>query len=123
MDPLLPDKVALVTGGSRGIGLAIVREFLREGATVYFSYSKSGKDAEKAVRELQEEGLTKVEALSCSVTEPEQINSMLSVIRQKAGQIDILVNNAGITRDNFLMMLTEKDWEDVIKTNLLGYSI
>lgn len=117
---LLLNKIAIVTGGARGIGRAVVREFLKEGATVYFNYNKSARDADEFVASLQQEGLTRVKAIMCSVTDREQIQTMLAQIHRETERIDILVNNAGITCDNLVLMMKEDDWANVIKTNLYG---
>jgi 3-oxoacyl-[acyl-carrier protein] reductase len=120
MEPILENKTALVTGGTRGIGQAVVREFLAQGAQVFFNYSGNEKAAESLIQSLRQEGYSDVEAFQCSVTDSKMVKKMAMDIKKKAGCIDILVNNAGITRDNFLMMLSEQDWDDVIKTNLYG---
>jgi 3-oxoacyl-[acyl-carrier protein] reductase len=120
MKAILTDKVALVTGGSRGIGQSIVREFLVQGALVYFNYSGNSKTANALLESLRKEGFTNVEAFQCSVTDETKIKKMVMEIKKKAGRIDILVNNAGVTRDNFLMLLSGEEWDQVIKTNLYG---
>jgi 3-oxoacyl-[acyl-carrier protein] reductase len=120
MEAILTDKVALVTGGSRGIGQEIVREFLVQGAFVYFNYSGNSKAAEGLLESLHKEGLTSVEAFQCSVTDEKKIKKMVMEVKKKAGRIDILINNAGVTRDNFLMLLSGEEWDQVIKTNLYG---
>lgn len=120
MERLLQDKIALVTGGARGIGKAIVREFVEQGATVYFNYSKSGKEAQELVESLKKEGTAPAEAMLCNVCAPQSVKEMVADVRKKSGRIDILVNNAGITRDSFLLMMKEEDWDEVIKTNLYG---
>jgi 3-oxoacyl-[acyl-carrier protein] reductase len=120
MRPILENKTALVTGGTRGIGQAIVREFLAQGAKVFFNYSSNEKAAQIIIKDLHREGFPGVEAFQCSVADPKMVKKMVMDIKKKAVGIDILVNNAGITRDNFLMMLSEQDWDDVIKTNLYG---
>lgn len=120
MNAILKDKVALVTGGTRGIGQSIVREFLAQGASVYFNYSGNSKAAESLLETLREEGFATVDAFQCSVTDAKKVKKLVMDVKKKAGRIDILVNNAGITSDNFLMLLSEDEWDQVIKTNLYG---
>lgn len=120
MEPLIASKIAIVTGGTRGIGKAVVREFLTQGAHVYFTYSKSAQEAEAFSHSLKEEGWNNFEAIACSVTEPEQIRNMVSHIRQKYGRIDILVNNAGIAKGDRALLMKEDDWSHVLQTNLFG---
>jgi 3-oxoacyl-[acyl-carrier protein] reductase len=120
MEPIVEGRTALVTGGSRGIGRAIVKELALQGAQVFFTY-KSGKDAaETLVGELAELGRHDVHALQCSVTDQAETKKVIADIRKTAGRIDVLVNNAGITRDNFFAMMRDEEWDEVIKTNLYG---
>ncbi len=120
MEPLLKNKVALITGGTRGIGRALVKEFLSHGATVYFNYNKSAQEADELVDSLKKDGFSQVHALQCSVTDAAQIKALATKIMKEAGRIDVLVCNAGITRDNFLMTMQDDEWDQVIKTNLYG---
>jgi len=120
MDQILEGKTAIVTGGGRGIGAAIVKEFALRGAAVYFSYSRSANASEGLVDELRNEGLSEVHAMKCSVTDPAEIKKMVDHVRGDKQRIDILVNNAGITRDNFMMMMPPDEWDEVIRTNLYG---
>jgi 3-oxoacyl-[acyl-carrier protein] reductase len=106
----LEGKIALVTGGSRGIGRAIALELARAGAEVTLSY-RSGKDeAEEVAREA---GARAVEA---DVADPEQAKALVDA----AGELDILVNNAGVTRDGLIARMSDEDWRVVIETNLSG---
>lgn len=116
----LDGKVAVITGGSRGIGRSIVKEFLIQGAKVYFNYNSKSQVADELVNSLRSEGLENVRALQCSVSKSDQIKKMMMDIKKEAGRIDVLVCNAGITRDNFLMMMSDDEWDSVIKTNLYG---
>lgn len=120
MEILLQNKVAIVSGGTRGIGQAIVRDLAQRGASVYFNYTKSTKVATEFVQKMKDDGLSKVFAIQCSVADIEQVKNMVAQIRKEEGHIDILINNAGITRDNFLVMMKDEDWDEVIKTNLYG---
>jgi 3-oxoacyl-[acyl-carrier protein] reductase len=107
------DKVAIVSGGSRGIGRAIVQALAAGGAKVAFTYvqNKAGAD------EVAQNGIV---AYQADVTSFEQAKDVVKQVKEKFGRIDILVNNAGITRDKLLLRMSEKDWDDVIDTNLKG---
>jgi 3-oxoacyl-[acyl-carrier protein] reductase len=107
------DKVAIVSGGSRGIGRAIVQALAASGARVAFTYvqNKAGAD------EVAQNGIL---AYQADVTSFEQAKDLVRQVKEKFGRIDILVNNAGITRDKLLLRMSEKDWDDVIDTNLKG---
>ena len=115
----LKDKVAIVTGGSRGIGEAIVLELSRQGAKVAFNFVKSEDKALKVKKEIEEKG---GEALTFrqDVKDYNAIKVMVEGVRSHFGRLDIIVNNAGILRDKALMLMEEQDWEDVISTNLSG---
>lgn len=113
------DKVVLVTGGSRGIGRAIVTEFVENDATVIINYNSS---EEKALA-LKEELLAKNKAgkiytVKTNVSDPDRVKELFAHIKEEIGQLDILVNNAGITRDKFLVLMNDTNWNDVIQTNL-----
>ena len=107
-------KVAIVTGGSRGIGRAIVQALAREGAKVAFTYAQN-----KALADEVANGDTVI-GFQADVTSFDQAKDLVKQVKEKFGRIDILVNNAGITRDKLLAMMSEKDWDDVIDTNLKG---
>ena len=114
---LLKDKTAIITGASRGIGKGIALEYAKEGCNIAFTYSKSVEQANLIVKELES---FKVKAKAyCSDASSFSESEVLveSVLNDFLG-IDILVNNAGITKDNLLMRLTEKDFDDVININL-----
>ena len=108
------DKVAIVTGGSRGIGRAIVRALQREGARVAFTYIQNKASADDVA-----DG-DSVIALQADVTRFDQAKDLVKQVKDRFGRIDILVNNAGVTRDKLLALMSEKDWDDVIDTNLKG---
>ncbi|EPY14031.1 3-oxoacyl-[acyl-carrier-protein] reductase [Paenibacillus alvei] len=112
-------KVILITGGSRGIGAELVREFAEEGATVLFTYKNSHQKAEQLEQMLRSCGYI-VKAFELDVSEGIQVNSMFEEAAQEFGTIDILINNAGITKDTFLMIMDEGAWDSVIDTNLKG---
>jgi len=107
-------KVALVTGGSRGIGRAIVLALAREGARVAFTYVQN-----KALADEVANGESIV-GFQVDVTSFDQAKDLIKQVKERFGRIDILVNNAGITRDKLVAMMSEKDWDDVIDTNLKG---
>jgi 3-oxoacyl-[acyl-carrier protein] reductase len=111
-------KVAVITGGCRGIGKAIVEKFASGGAIVYaLDYVIPAND-EKFI---EDEILSKrVKCIQVDVTQDISINNAVEQILKEAGRIDILVNNAGITRDNLVLRLSEQDWDSVIDTNLKG---
>src|SRR5262247_4151622 len=108
------NKVAIVTGGSRGIGRAIVQALAREGAKVAFTYAQNKALADEIVN-----GDT-ILGFQTDATDFNQAKELVKQIKDKWGTIDILVNNAGITRDKLAAMMSEKDWDDVIDTNLKG---
>lgn len=114
------NKIVIVTGGSAGIGKAIVKEFLRNGAIVYFNYINNISRATDFINELKSEGFINVEGICCSVTDKTSIIEMIKTIKAKHGRLDVLVNNAGIVKDNFLLRMTDEEWIDVISTNLCG---
>jgi 3-oxoacyl-[acyl-carrier protein] reductase len=113
----LLNKVALVTGGSRGIGRAIVERLANEGANVAFTYSKSREDAEILLRRFREADKNVI-AIQTNANSLEKSNEVVSQIESVFGRIDILVNNAGITRDKSLMLMTQEEWGDVLDVNL-----
>lgn len=116
---LLKDKVALVTGGSRGIGKAIAMALASNGATVIVNYNGSKERAEEVVNEIVKVG-GKAEAVGCNISDFSACENMVKNILDSYGKVDILVNNAGITRDNIIMRMSEQDFDDVLNTNLKG---
>ena len=108
------NRVAIVTGGSRGIGRAIVEALAREGARVAFTYAQN-----KAMADEVANGDT-VLAFQTDVTDFNQARDFVKQVKDKWGAVDVLVNNAGITRDKLAAMMAEKDWDDVLDTNLKG---
>jgi 3-oxoacyl-[acyl-carrier protein] reductase len=115
----LKNKVAIVTGGSRGIGRAIVLMLAKQGCQVAFSYNKSKKAALELEKEVQKLGV-KCQASSVDVRDFAAVKVWVDQTRQDFGQLDILVNNAGIIIDKALMLMSEDDWDQVIETNLNG---
>ncbi len=113
----LENKVAVVTGGSRGIGRAIALEFAERGASVVVNYNKSPEAAEEVVKKIQEKG-GKAAAFQADVSDFKQAEALIKFAIETFGDLNILVNNAGITRDQLIMMMPETDWDAVISTNL-----
>jgi len=116
---IFKNKSAIVTGGTRGIGKAIVLMLAREGANVAFTYLKSSADALVLVKETESFGV-KCFALQIDVRDFDKAKELIEKAKQEFGGLDILINNAGITRDKALMMMTKEDWHEVIDTNLNG---
>ena len=114
---LLEGKVALVTGGSRGIGASIARRFAEQGADVAFTYRSSAEQAEAAAGQLSELGI-KCKAYQSDASSYQAAEELAKSVLEEFGKVDILVNNAGITRDNLMLRMTEEMWDDVIQTNL-----
>ena len=112
-------RVAIVTGGSRGIGRAIVKELSSRGANVAFSFTKNRDMADELVAELQNSD-RRVVAYQADVTDFAAADAMVKQVKGELGSIDYLVNNAGITRDKLIMMMSQEDWDAVIDTNLKG---
>lgn len=116
---MLENKIALVTGASRGIGREIARSLAKEGATVILNYNGSEEKAKQAAEEIVS-AKGKAEIYQCNVSDFEACGRMIQELIQKFGRIDILVNNAGITRDGLLMKMSEEDFDAVVSTNLKG---
>ncbi|MDH3252002.1 MAG: 3-oxoacyl-[acyl-carrier-protein] reductase [Ignavibacteria bacterium] len=114
---MLQGKIALVTGGSRGIGKAIVASLLDAGATVIFTYKSSAGVAQAFVEHCTQHGQT-VRARQSDASSTSEATEVVENIVQEFKRLDILVNNAGITRDGLLMRMNESDWDDVISGNL-----
>ncbi|HHB80055.1 MAG TPA: 3-oxoacyl-[acyl-carrier-protein] reductase [Saprospiraceae bacterium] len=114
---LLKGKMALITGGSRGIGESIVRKFVSEGAAVAFTYRSSSEKADKIVAELSS-AHSKVKAYQSDAADFAQAELLIKSVLEDFDKIDILVNNAGITQDNLLMRMSEEQWDNVINVNL-----
>jgi len=113
----LADRVAIVTGASRGIGRAIAVELARRGAAVVVNYNQSAEAAEAVVADIQAEG-GKAAAFRADVADFQQAGELVKFAVETFGDLHILVNNAGITRDTLIMMMSEDDWDAVLATNL-----
>lgn len=116
MEAELQGQVALVTGGSRGIGLAIAEELASAGARVAV-VARDEARAQSAAQGLAGEGHR---GYSCDVADPEACNALVKRVEAELGAVDVLVNNAGVTRDNLLMRIKDEDWDAVLDTNLRG---
>jgi 3-oxoacyl-[acyl-carrier protein] reductase len=115
----LSGKSAIVTGGSRGIGRAIVLRLAEQGADVCFSYRGNAAAAEEVVGEVARHGRQAV-AHQADVTDPAAAEGLVKAALDAFGKVDILVNNAGITRDDLIMRMTPETWREVLETNLFG---
>lgn len=115
----LKDKVALVTGGSRGIGRAISTTLAAAGATVVVNYKGNQATAEETVRTIAEsEG--QALAVQADISRPDEVDRLFKTALERFGRLDILVNNAGVTRDTLLLRMKEEDFDTVLNTNLRG---
>lgn len=114
----LKDRVAIVTGGARGIGRAIALTFLREGAKV--AIIDSDKESLEILKKEIEKKNKGVMVIPCDITKSSEVNGMVDEVRKRFGRIDILVNNAGIIRRGTIETVTEEDWDLVIEVNLKG---
>mgnify|MGYP006268899385 CR=1 FL=1 len=114
---LLDGKAALVTGGSRGIGAAIVKRFAEQGANVAFTYRSSAEQANALAAELEQMGV-QAKAYQSDAADYEAAEALTKAVLEDFGQVDILVNNAGITKDTLMLRMTEAHWDDVMQTNL-----
>lgn len=115
---LLKDKVAIITGGARGIGREIALTFAQEGANICIC-DVNEQILEKATKELKATGRQAI-GLKVDVTDFSQVEGMVQKVLDKFAKIDILINNAGITRDNLLLRMKEEEWDVVLNVNLKG---
>ncbi len=115
--PDLQEKVAIVTGASRGIGRAIAEELAASGASVIVNYNRNQEAADEVVQAITDAG-GQATAVCANVADFTAAQDLIKAARDTYGRIDILVNNAGTTRDMLLMMMKEDDWDVVINTNL-----
>jgi len=115
---MLKDKVAIITGGARGIGRAIATEFIKNRAKVVVFDKFFPEDFEQYKNSVT--GFGEITAKSVDITDFKATESAVDDILNEFGKVDILVNNAGITRDKLLLRMTEEDWDAVIAVNLKG---
>lgn len=113
-------KVALITGGSRGIGKKIAEKFARNGYNIVINYVSEKTDVNKLESDLSQNGKGEVLCIKCDVTDFNSCQEMVKEAVDKFGKIDVLINNAGITKDNLLMRMKEEDFDKVINVNLKG---
>lgn len=114
---LLQDKIAIITGGSRGIGAAIVKKFAEQGAKVAFTYRSSAEKSNALVAEIEAAGGT-AKAYQSDASSFEQAGELVKAVLKDFGQIDVVINNAGITKDNLMLRMSEEQWDSVVETNL-----
>ena len=115
----LEGRVALVTGGSRGIGAAICRRLASEGATVAVNFAGRADAAAEVVASIVDAG-GRASAFQADVSEPAACDALIAAVLEAYGRLDVLVNNAGITRAGLLVRMSDADWDAVISTNLSG---
>lgn len=115
----LEDRSALVTGGSRGIGRAIVEALAESGARVAFTYRSRSPEADELCASLGAAG-REVRAIRSDVSDPTAAQEVVDEVISEYGSLDVLVNNAGVTRDGLMLRMSEEDWDVVIDTNLKG---
>lgn len=113
------NQTAVVTGGSRGIGRAICLELASRGANIVLCYAGNEQAAEETAQQCRDMGV-RVTAVKCDVSDNQAVKDMMKAAVKEYGRIDILVNNAGVTRDGFLLMMRESDYDAVLDTNLKG---
>lgn len=116
---LLQNKVALVTGASRGIGREIAIAFANEGASVVLNFMRNRGDAEAVAEQIRDNGGT-AELFQADISKEEEVKALIDFVWERYGRIDVLVNNAGVTRDNVLIGMSLDDWTYVIENNLNG---
>ncbi|NSW88860.1 3-oxoacyl-[acyl-carrier-protein] reductase [bacterium] len=116
---MLNGKIALVTGGSRGIGSSICLELAKAGATVIINYSNSKDSASKVLEEIKNNNGSG-EIIGFDVSDSSLVDQSIKGLIEKYDKIDILVNNAGITRDSLFMRMKEDQWDEVFEINIKG---
>ncbi len=115
----LEGKIALVTGGSRGIGKAIAKRLASEGATVVINYTQNDTAAKETAKEIEDAG-GQASISKFDVSDFDAVHEAVDKIIENYGGLHILINNAGITRDTLLMRMKEEDWDNVMSVNLKG---
>jgi 3-oxoacyl-[acyl-carrier protein] reductase len=115
----LDNKVALVTGGSRGIGKEIALELAKNGVNIGITYVNNEVKAREVIDEIKSYGIKAI-GIKADVSVEEDVLRMIKSIEEELGTIDILVNNAGVTKDNLIIRMKEEDWDEVMSVNLKG---
>jgi 3-oxoacyl-[acyl-carrier protein] reductase len=113
-------KVVLVTGSSRGIGAAMIRAFAERGANCIVNYVADANGQNKSDAEAVAQQMSEALVIECDVTNPQQVEAMMSPIQERFGGLDVLVNNSGIIRDRTMKKLTLDEFESVVRVNLTG---
>jgi 3-oxoacyl-[acyl-carrier protein] reductase len=114
-----PGRVAIVTGGGRGLGRAIASRLAAEGASLAISYRSNDSAAQETAERVREAGVG-CELFKGDVSSPGDVEALFNGVSEAFGRVDILINNAGITRDNLLMRMKEEEFDEVLQTNLKG---
>jgi 3-oxoacyl-[acyl-carrier protein] reductase len=115
----MQDRIALVTGATKGIGLAVATDLAASGATVLMNYRSDDEQAKKALETVREINPT-ADLVQADIAEPSDVDRMFSTVRSSHGRLDALVCNAGIAADGYAVMMGEAKWRKVIDTNLTG---
>ncbi|NLY84836.1 MAG: 3-oxoacyl-[acyl-carrier-protein] reductase [Tissierellia bacterium] len=115
----LANKVALITGGSRGIGKEIALELARNGANVAITFVSNEVKAQEVIDEIGTLGIKAI-AIKADVSKEEEVQQMIKKVEEEFESVDILVNNAGVTKDNLLIRMKEEEWDQVMNVNLKG---
>src|SRR5438445_238260 len=119
-DYIFSDKVALVTGSSRGIGAGMITAFGQRGARGVVTYVEDAQGRNQADAERVAAGLPQARVVQCDVANPEQVAAMMKQVKEQFGGLDILVNNAGILQDRSIKKMATDEWEKVLRVNLTG---
>lgn len=117
---MIRGKIAVVTGGSRGIGAATAKRLASMGADIAVIYAGNKENAERVCEEIRNEFKVRAESFCCDVSDFRAAGETVKKIKEELGGIDILINNAGITKDKLLMLMSEEDFDSVLSTNLKG---
>lgn len=117
---MIRGKIAVVTGGSRGIGAATAKRLASRGADIAVIYAGNKENAERVCEEIRNEFKVRAESFCCDVSDFRAAGETVKKIKEELGGIDILINNAGITKDKLLMLMSEEDFDSVLSTNLKG---
>lgn len=113
----IPNKVVIVTGGSRGIGAEIVKTLSRENYNVILNYNKSEENAKKIQENMKKEGRN-IDIFKADVSKREEVKQLIAFVLEKYKTIDVLINNAGISQTKLFTEITDEEWNNIIKTNL-----